>query len=43
MAQKIAEKYGCSLERAQYYLDLKEEGYSTYLAKVMAGLIDPAY
>jgi hypothetical protein len=43
MAEQIAEKYGCSIERAQYYLDLKEEGYSTYQAKLMAGLIDPDY
>lgn len=41
MAERIAQKYGCSIETAQLYLDLKEEGYSTYQAKLMAGLADP--
>lgn len=41
-AQEIANKYGCDLETAQYYLDLLEEGYSRYQALVMSGLGDPS-
>ena len=43
MVEKIMEKYDCSYETAQLYLDLKEEGYSTYEARIMAGLADPDY
>lgn len=39
----IRAKYNCDEDDARYFLDLREEGYSTYQAAVMAGLIDPSY
>jgi hypothetical protein len=35
------DRWGCSAEDAQRYLDLREEGHSTYAASVMSGLADP--
>ncbi len=40
-AENIAEHYGCSLDSAQQYIDLREEGYSQYQAALMAGIADP--
>lgn len=37
----IVERYGCSHERAQRYMDLREEGYPQHQALLMAGLSDP--
>lgn len=34
-------KYGCDQETAQRFLDLREEGYTMYQAKLMSGLGDP--
>lgn len=33
--------YDCSAETAQLFIDLREEGYSTEQALLMAGLSDP--
>lgn len=41
--RSVAAKFDCDLETAQRYLDLKEEGYTTYEAKVMSGLSNPDY
>lgn len=41
--RSVASKFNCTLEDAQRYLDLLEEGYSRYQAKLMAGLCDPDY
>ena len=41
--KRTMDKYGCSSEDAQRFLDLREEGYSIYQAKLMAGLCDPDY
>ena len=38
---RIMDRYGCDTETAQNYLDLLEEGYTRYQARVMSGLIDP--
>jgi len=32
---------GCTADEAQGYIDLRDEGYSSYQAKIMVGLIDP--
>jgi hypothetical protein len=37
----VMEKFECSEEMAQAYLDLREEGYPRHQAALMAGLIDP--
>ena len=37
----IMERYGCDAERAQRYMDLRDEGYSVLQAELMAGLSDP--
>lgn len=37
----VAEKYGCSLDAARIYCDLREEGYRMHQAELMAGLTDP--
>jgi hypothetical protein len=39
--ENIADHFQCSLEDAQKYLDFKAEGYSSFQAKLMAGLSDP--
>lgn len=39
--QSIMSRYDCDEETAQYFIDLREEGYSQYQALVMAGLADP--
>lgn len=39
--KRIMNQYRCDEHNAQDYLDLLEDGYSSYQAKVMAGLIDP--
>lgn len=41
--RSVASKFNCTLEEAQYYLDLLDEGYSRYQAKIMAGFCDPDY
>lgn len=41
--RSVASKFNCTLEDAQNYLDLLEEGYTRYEAKIMAGLADPYY
>lgn len=38
---RLMEKYGCTESEAQHYLDLREEGHSTYHALVLSGLTDP--
>lgn len=40
--KRVMVQYDCSIEDAQCYLDLREEGHSQYVAAVNAGLIDPA-
>lgn len=37
----VMEFYGCSAEDAQLFIDLRDEGYSTYQAKLLAGIADP--
>lgn len=37
----IMDAYACSADSAQRYIDLREEGYSSEQAKLMAGLSDP--
>lgn len=37
----VMEHYDCSLENAQRFCDLREEGYPTHQALLMAGLSDP--
>ena len=39
--RSVASKFNCTLEDAQNYLDLLDEGYTRYEAKLMAGLADP--
>lgn len=39
--QRVMETHRCSAETAQRYIDLRDEGYSIYQAKLMSGLIDP--
>lgn len=41
--RSIASRFDCTLAEAQYYLDLLDEGYSRYQAKIMAGFSDPDY
>lgn len=37
----VMKHFGCSAQDAQEYIDLREEGYSTLQAALMAGLSDP--
>lgn len=37
----VMERYRCDAETAQRYCDLREEGYPTHQALLMAGLADP--
>jgi hypothetical protein len=37
----VMRHFGCSAEDAQRFIDLREEGYGTYSAALMAGLSDP--
>lgn len=37
----VMQQFGCSQDAAQRYCDLRDEGYSTDQAKLMAGLSDP--
>lgn len=37
----VAQKYGCSLDAARLFCDLREEGYSRFQAELIAGLADP--
>ncbi|UAN04421.1 hypothetical protein [Achromobacter mucicolens] len=39
--KRVMQMYRSSREDAARYLDLREEGYSTYQAAVMAGISDP--
>lgn len=39
--RSVASEFDCTLEDAQNYLDLLDEGYTRYQAKIMAGLADP--
>lgn len=39
--ERIIAHYGCTAEDAQRFIDLREDGHSTYEASVMAGLADP--
>ena len=39
--RSVASKFNCTLEDAQNYLDLLDEGYTRYQAKIMAGIADP--
>ncbi|VFR80920.1 hypothetical protein RAN3_2487 [plant metagenome] len=34
-------RFGCEADDAERYLDLVEEGHSSYHAAVMSGLMDP--
>ena len=38
--QRVADQLGCSFADALTYLELRDEGYSQYQAKLMTGLID---
>lgn len=40
--ERTAVQLACTADEAQLYLDLRDEGYSSYQAKLMAGLADPA-
>lgn len=40
--QRIQHHYQSSIEDAQHYLDLVDEGYNRYQASIMAGLVDPS-
>lgn len=40
---RIMSHYQCSAEDAQRFIDLRDEGYSTYQSAVMSGLRDPDY
>lgn len=37
----VMQFYGCSAEDAHRFIDLRDEGYSTDQAAIMAGLSDP--
>lgn len=37
----VMRHFGCSADDAQRYIDLREEGYGNYEARLMAGLSDP--
>lgn len=39
--RSVASAFNCTLEDAQNYLDLLDEGYTRYQAKIMAGIADP--
>ena len=39
--RNIAGQYNCTLEDAERYLNLLDEGHSRYEARVMSGLQDP--
>lgn len=39
----VMEQFDCDDERANRYLDLRDEGYSRNAALVMSGLKDPSY
>ena len=39
--KRVMAQLDCTVEGAQRYLDLRDEGYSQYEAKLMAGLGDP--
>ena len=39
--ERTAVQLACTADEAQLYLDLRDEGYSSYQAKIMAGLADP--
>ena len=41
--EAIVAHYGCSTETAQYYIDLRDEGYPQEQALVMAGIKSPSY
>lgn len=41
--RSVASKFNCTPEDAQRYLNLLDEGFSRYQAKIMAGLSDPDY
>ena len=41
--RSVAYTFNCTLEDAQNYLELLDEGYTRYEAKIMAGLADPDY
>lgn len=37
----VMRHYGCTADDAQRYIDLRDEGYTSYQAALMAGLADP--
>lgn len=39
--QRVTQHFRCGEENAQRFIDLRDEGYSSYVASVMAGLADP--
>ena len=39
--KRLQDLYGCTVEDAQNYLDLIEEGYSSTQALLLSGLSDP--
>jgi hypothetical protein len=39
--ERVMVQLGCTTDEAQAYLELRDEGYSAYDAKVMVGLADP--
>lgn len=41
--QRLVDQYQTDEETIRRYLDLKEEGYTTYQSNVMSGLSDPDY
>ena len=39
--QRVMQQHKCDEDTAQRYIDLRDEGYSIFVAKVMSGLADP--
>lgn len=37
----VMQHFGCTAEEAQRYIDLRDEGHSSYASSLMAGLSDP--
>jgi hypothetical protein len=38
---KVMQRFGCSADSAQRFIDLRDEGYPAHQAALMAGLTDP--
>lgn len=39
--ERVMLQFNCSVDDARIYLEHRDEGYSAYQAKIMAGLADP--